>query len=82
MGRVRFESLVDKFHAAVYRPFCSTMGKSRDLHCEVQLLDDQSTIVDLDVRIFFVAKARFSFLEVVSCIVFSAKVLMIVCVSG
>ena len=29
--------------------FCTNMGKSSTLHCEVQLLDDQSTVLDLDV---------------------------------
>lgn len=29
------------------------MGKSHALHCEVQLLDDQSTTVDLDVSPLF-----------------------------
>ena len=32
------------------------MGKSHNLHCEVQLLDDQSTTVDLDVSVFCLVK--------------------------
>lgn len=44
---------------AYFSFICTSMGKSHDLHCEVQLLDDQSTTVDLDVSFFCFAKALF-----------------------
>lgn len=42
-----------------YHLFCSTMGKSSTLHCEVQLLDDQSTVLDLDVSFFYFVNEYF-----------------------
>ena len=35
------------------------MGKSNTLHCEVQLLDDQSTVLDLDVSFFYFVNEYF-----------------------
>jgi len=35
------------------------MGKSSTLHCEVQLLDDQSTVLDLDVSFFYFVNEYF-----------------------
>lgn len=48
-----------EFPVAYFSFICTSMGKSHDLHCEVQLLDDQSTTVDLDVSFFCFAKALF-----------------------
>ena len=42
-----------------YHFFSSTMGKSSTLHCEVQLLDDQSTVLDLDVSFFYFVNEYF-----------------------
>ena len=35
------------------------MGKSSTLHCEVQLLDDQSTVLDLDVSFLYFVNEYF-----------------------
>ena len=35
------------------------MGKSSTLHCEVQLLDDQSTVLDLDVSLTYFVNEYF-----------------------
>lgn len=47
------DSVLRKDSRRNYHFFCSTMGKSSTLHCEVQLLDDQSTVLDLDVSFFY-----------------------------